>query len=219
MADGPSFLPRIESVFYAVFDEHLGPKIVHQVPEGLISTNSQSVATANPTAASSLFAPSPTSPNAPRPDDEHLISVSALSSPVLSRHEGRPAWPSPQKRGTAYVRPLFNFEEIAKFVIPRGALYGRLVKFATRNHRIIGFPAQLKGRYSRNYFRFNLCFVFDKNADLSCYEPIVRKVSRVLTACEVSVDAILDAMHLVIRLRKNQLSCLLLRIRVLFTQF
>ncbi|KAI0810886.1 nitrogen permease regulator 2 [Irpex lacteus] len=124
MADGPSFLPRIESVFYAVFDEHIGPRIVHQVPEGLIATSSQT------------------------------------------------------------ATYLFNFEEVGKFVIPRGALYGRLVKFATRDHRIIGFPAQLKGRYRRNYFRFNLCFVFDKNADLSCYEPVVRKVSRVLTSCE-----------------------------------
>jgi nitrogen permease regulator 2-like protein len=187
MADGPSFLPRIESVFYAVFDEDLGPRIVHQVPEGLISTNNQSVVAANTTATSSLFTTSPTSPSAPRPDDDYLIPVSVLSSPTMSRNEGRLMWPSPQKRGTSSARPFFNFEEVAKFVIPRGALYGRLVKFATRNHRIIGFPAQLKGKYRRNYFRFNLCFVFDKNADLSCYEPIVRKVSRVLTACEVSV--------------------------------
>ena len=186
MADGASFLPRIESVFYAVFDEHIGPRIVHQVPEGLISTNSQSVTTATPTAVNSLFTTSPTSPSALRPDDEHTIP--ALSSPALSRHEGRPLCSSPQKRGTPFSKYLFNFEEVGKFVIPRGALYGRLVKFATRNHRIIGFPAQLKGRYRRNYFRFNLCFVFDKNADLSCYEPVVRKVSRVLTSCEVRIS-------------------------------
>lgn len=185
MADGPSFLPRIESVFYAVFDEHIGPRIVHQVPEGLIATSSQSLATATPTAANSLFTTSPTTPSAQGPDDEHTIPVSALSSPALSRNEGRPLWLSPQKRGSSSNKYLFNFEEVGKFVIPRGALYGRLVKFATRDHRIIGFPAQLKGKYRRNYFRFNLCFVFDKNADLSCYEPVVRKVSRVLTSCEV----------------------------------
>jgi hypothetical protein len=40
------------------------------------------------------------------------------------------------------------------------------------------------GNYERYYFRFNICFVFDASADLSCYEPIVRKVNRVLTACE-----------------------------------
>ena len=31
-----SFLPRIQSVFYAVFDVKQGSKIVYQVPEGLI---------------------------------------------------------------------------------------------------------------------------------------------------------------------------------------
>ena len=39
--------------------------------------------------------------------------------------------------------------------------------------------------YYRNYLRFNICFVFNRSADLSCYEPVVRKVSRVLTSCEV----------------------------------
>jgi hypothetical protein len=42
------------------------------------------------------------------------------------------------------------------------------------------------GKYQRNYFRFNGCFDFDAEADLSCYEPILRKVNRVLTVCEVS---------------------------------
>ncbi|KAF9483818.1 NPR2-domain-containing protein [Pholiota conissans] len=70
------------------------------------------------------------------------------------------------------------------FVIPHPALCGRLVTCATRRHRIIGFPVELKGKYKRNYFRYNLCFVFDREADLSCYEPIVRKVSRVLKSCE-----------------------------------
>lgn len=37
MSDGDSFLPRIQSVFYAVFDNDQGPKIVYQVPEGLIA--------------------------------------------------------------------------------------------------------------------------------------------------------------------------------------
>ena len=37
MADGDSLLPRIQSVFYAEFDNDQGPKIVYQVPEGLIA--------------------------------------------------------------------------------------------------------------------------------------------------------------------------------------
>ncbi|TFK76297.1 nitrogen permease regulator 2 [Pluteus cervinus] len=132
MPDGgaDSFLPRIQSVFYAVFDVHRGPEIVYQVPEGLIAVSS-----------------------------------------------------SPQKNpGT-----LFHFDNISKYVIPPSPLCGRLVICSTTFHRIIGFPVELMGKYKqykRNYFKYNLCFVFERSADLSCYEPIVRKVSRVLTNCE-----------------------------------
>jgi nitrogen permease regulator 2-like protein len=185
---GPSFLPRIESVFYAVFDEHQGPKIVHQVPEGLIAGQHSGFSTVV-SAVGSLFTTSPTSTTPGPYASEQSMSraaASVLSSPALSRLEGRPLFPSPQKRGMSSSRFLFNFDDVSKYIIPPSALCGRLVKFATRNHRIIGFPVELKGRYRRNYFRYNLCFVFDKSADLSCYEPIVRKVSRVLTSCEVS---------------------------------
>jgi nitrogen permease regulator 2-like protein len=133
-----SFLPRIQSIFYSIFDLHHGPKIVYQVPEGLITT-------------STLATPADNHPN------------KRLSS-------------SP---------PLFNFDDISKYVIPHRQLCGRLVTCATKHHRVIGFPVELRGMYRRNYFRYNLCFVFERTADLSCYEPIVRKVSRVLSACEV----------------------------------
>ncbi|GJE90893.1 NPR2-domain-containing protein [Phanerochaete sordida] len=182
----PSFLPRIESVFYAVFDEHQGPKIVHQVPEGLIAGQHSNFANVF-SVPGSLFTTSPTSSTpGPFPSEQSIarVAASVLSSPVLSRLGERPLFPSPQKRGTAAGRILFNFDDVSKYIIPPSALCGRLVKFATRSHRIIGFPVELKGRYRRNYFRYNLCFVFDRNADLSCYEPVVRKVSRVLTSCE-----------------------------------
>jgi hypothetical protein len=123
---GDSFLPRILSVFYSVFDVDHGPKIVFQCPEGLIAT---------------------------------------------------PA--------TANSASLFNFDDISRYVIPPSPLCGRLVTCATKHYRIIGFPVELHGMYLRNYFRYNLCFVFERSADLSCYEPIVRKVSHVLSACEV----------------------------------
>ncbi|EIN07227.1 nitrogen permease regulator 2 [Punctularia strigosozonata HHB-11173 SS5] len=124
--DGDSFLPRIQSVFYAVFDVRQGPKVVYQ------------------------------------------LGVSPLK----------------RSTSTSATRMLFNFDDIKKYVIPPSPLCGRLVICTTRRHKIIGFPVELKGSYARNYFRYNLCFVFDRTADLSCYEPIVRKVSRVLTSCE-----------------------------------
>lgn len=38
--------------------------------------------------------------------------------------------------------------------------------------------------YNRNAFIFNVCFVFDRDAELSVYEPVVRKTGRSLSALE-----------------------------------
>jgi nitrogen permease regulator 2-like protein len=153
-----SFLPRIQSVFYAVFDVHQGPKVIYQVPEGLIAVSDNVVGT-------------PSSPVEPAPALNR--ERSARSASVLSGC-------------------LFHFDEISKYVIPGPLLCGRLVTCSTKNHRIIGFPMQLRGPYIRNYFSYNICFVFDRSADLSCYGPVIRKTSRVLTSCEVSLPYLSD---------------------------
>lgn len=120
-------------------------------------------------------------------EDNHELSTlraqSTLRTPELHPADARQIR-SP-KRKVAESQHLFHFDDISKYIIPNAALYGRLVRCTTRNHMIIGFPVELYGRYQRNYFRFNLCMVFDRSADLSCFEPIIRKIGRVLTSCEV----------------------------------
>lgn len=158
-------------MFYAVFDNDQGPKIVYQVPEGLIAVSTD-------LSSSQHFQPPPNA----------TVGTS-----------------SPRKRPSTTNTVLFHFDEISKYgmpptrldfgqwgradhrvlVIPQSPLCGRLVACPTRDHRVIGFPVELRGNYSRNYLRYNVCFVFNRSADLSCYEPVVRKVSRVLTSCEV----------------------------------
>ncbi|RPD66360.1 NPR2-domain-containing protein [Lentinus tigrinus ALCF2SS1-7] len=184
--NGASFLPRLESVFYAVFDVEQGPKIVSQVPEALIATTTSS-GHASGASSSTLFAASPASSTPSLPDVDlpsRAASSSTLASPLSQRLEAR-GMVSPDKRGNSVNRFLFQFDDISKYVIPSKALCGRLVICATRNHQILGFPVRLDDdSYPRNYFLYNLCFVFERIADLSCYEPVARKVSRVLTACE-----------------------------------
>ncbi|EGN93301.1 hypothetical protein SERLA73DRAFT_116129 [Serpula lacrymans var. lacrymans S7.3] len=176
-SEGDTFLPRIQSVFYAVFDDQQGPKIVFQVPEGLIG-----VSTTGPTYGTTPVSSSPTVNESDVPLSRR--SSSSLISLAGQRPNSR-SLSSPQHRSTSSNRCLFNFDDISKYVIPRSDFCGRLIICSTSNHRIIGFPVALRGRnYQRNYFRYNLCFVFERSADLSCYEPVVRKVSRVLTACE-----------------------------------
>jgi nitrogen permease regulator 2-like protein len=191
-ADKDSFLPRIQSVFYSVFDLRQGPKIVYQVPEGLIAVPSAGGGLASSISGVMSSAPSSTSLSSAASSEiadngvpNSRNSSSSLMSPV-SHRPGSRGLHSPKKRSTSSNRILFNFDDISKYVIPPSPLCGRLVTCATRNCRIIGVPVELRGNYERNYFRYNLCFVFERTADLSCYEPIVRKVSRVLTSCEVS---------------------------------
>lgn len=161
MAEGDSFLPRFHSVFYAVFDERQGPKIAYQVPEGLIAV-----------------------PPGPTPD----VASSSSQPHLLATSDNK----SPPKRSVSASHILFNFDDISKYIIPPSSLCGRLVVCPTRNHRIIGFPVSLRGKYyRRNYFRYNVCFVFNRSADLSCYEPVVRKISRVLTSCGTCIMPII----------------------------
>ncbi|KAG6329285.1 hypothetical protein ID866_9805 [Astraeus odoratus] len=160
-----TFLPRIHSVFYAIFDVKQGPKIVYQVPEGLIATS--------PTGFTSLSVSS--SPKSSTP-----IPLEGAGRGQNSRQVS-----SPPHRSTSSGRVLFDFDDISKYVIPPDPICGRLVICTTRNYRIMGFPVSILGsKYPRNYFRFNICFVFERSADISCYKPIVRKVGRVLAACE-----------------------------------
>jgi nitrogen permease regulator 2-like protein len=162
--NGNSFLPRLRSVFYARFDELRGPEIAYQVPEGLIASS----------AGSFSGAPSPIPSGSSR-----------ASSIALVSSESRPK-ASPHKNSFSSSRTLLNFDDIFKYIIAQSPLCGRLVTCAAGIYKVLGFPVELLGNYERNYFRFNICFVFDASADVGCYEPIVRKVNRVLTACEVS---------------------------------
>lgn len=191
-SDASSFLPRILSVFYAVFHDVGGTDIVYQVPEGLIATSTSTSSTMNGTSTSPAFRllssdkPEGTARSGSSGDAGPSRASSSSRNSLLAY--SRETISSYNKRSSSSQRYLFKFEDISRYVIPHSALCGRLVTCATRRHRIIGFPVELfdSKRYTRNYFRYNVCFVFERTADLSCYEPIVRKIGRVLTACEVS---------------------------------
>ncbi|KDQ17467.1 hypothetical protein BOTBODRAFT_105417, partial [Botryobasidium botryosum FD-172 SS1] len=176
-----SFLPRLLAVFYATFDEVQGPVIVYQVPEGSIDGPSPAPLPLEFSCSSSSLPLSPA-------DYFSRDSSPSTSSANISFHNQRPPSPAPTA-GTSVMpskrQPLVDFNSILEYVIPKPQISGRLVHCNTPRHRILGFPVVLRdARYTRHTLRFNLCFVFDRWADVSCYEPIVRKCARVLTECE-----------------------------------
>ncbi|KAG8763719.1 Nitrogen permease regulator 2 [Ceratobasidium sp. 423] len=188
-----SFLPRIQSIFYAVFDPIKGPQIVCQVPEDGITVH-------QPHPASGVLSPtlnpvtSRSPSGSPFKSPPHLPLTLPAETPSPAHIP--PAQPQPQplpptaSRSSSQSRVVPNgnfldFDSISEYVIPKDALCGRLLQCNTPRHRILGFPVALRSEaYRRLWFRYNLCFVFDREADLSCYEPIVRKCGRVLMACE-----------------------------------
>ncbi|WVQ85332.1 hypothetical protein IAT38_007497 [Cryptococcus sp. DSM 104549] len=161
-----SFLPQVVGLFYATFDPTLGPIVLHQVPENLVSHSTST-------------------------EDSRSRSHSR------SRSRSRPsrfASPSPSPSPTAQ-RTLLNFAPISEYVIPKKALHGRLVTLLTNGfddedaveYRVMGFPNVMQGeggRYMRNEYMWNLCFVFHASSSLEAFEPIVRKCARILRSAE-----------------------------------
>ncbi|CAG8494827.1 12101_t:CDS:2 [Funneliformis caledonium] len=85
--------------------------------------------------------------------------------------------------------PIIDFDSISEYIIPKPPLCGHLVNICTDSYKVMGFPVIIREKkYDRNFFMFNLSFVFDRGADTSSYEPVVRKVARVLTSLEIESE-------------------------------
>ncbi|KAF9439036.1 Nitrogen permease regulator 2 [Entomortierella beljakovae] len=81
--------------------------------------------------------------------------------------------------------PLVDFDSISEYLIPKVELCSKLVTITTPTCKVIGFPVNLEHKkFQRNALMFNLAFVFDKDAETSSYEPVVRKMAKVLKALE-----------------------------------
>ncbi|KAI1319016.1 Nitrogen permease regulator 2 [Mortierella claussenii] len=81
--------------------------------------------------------------------------------------------------------PLVDFDSISEYLIPKVELCSKLVTISTPTCKVVGFPINLEHKkFQRNALMFNLAFVFDKDAETSSYEPVVRKMARVLKALE-----------------------------------
>ncbi|KIM22659.1 hypothetical protein M408DRAFT_282581 [Serendipita vermifera MAFF 305830] len=195
---------HISSVFFAIFDENQGPRIVYQVPENLITTPPPRTRAETIIAASTQ--PNGSDPSAKGEDvpQENGIHDAAddvrpgpkqnsLSKSTASKISTSYANNNPQSSSVNARSALFEWQLVSQFVIPRPDICGRLTVSTTKKHRIVGYPVIIRDndRYERGTFQFNVCFVFAKDMDygkeagISCYEPIVRKIARVLTASEI----------------------------------
>ena len=78
------------------------------------------------------------------------------------------------------------FHSIQNYLIPREELQQKLITVKAFGHKILGCPVHLRNEiYSRYAFIFNVCFVFEPNANTTCYERVLKKLVQYLTVLEV----------------------------------
>ncbi|CCJ29616.1 unnamed protein product [Pneumocystis jirovecii] len=83
------------------------------------------------------------------------------------------------EEGEANKRPLFEFEPISEYIIPKRKLCDRVVAICTNGYRILGHPVCIvDGTYERNALIFNCALVFREEDDSSCYIPVVRRLAK-----------------------------------------
>ncbi|KAJ3107571.1 Nitrogen permease regulator 2 [Phlyctochytrium planicorne] len=158
-----------------------GPKIVYEVSEGgIIKTNAS-----GPSAAASPGKGSSTS----------NLRPATLTSP----QPGSVTFAVPQGNQTTSTSAdstdnQLDFESISEYIIPKPVLCNRLVTISTKKYKVMGYPVSIEDpKYERNALLFNLCFVFDKDANTTSYEQIVKKMARVLRSLEVESEFLCNA--------------------------
>lgn len=86
---------------------------------------------------------------------------------------------------SALPKPLFDFDAIKNYVIPKAALCNKLLTFKIGNYRVIGFPANVYSQhYARNSFSFNFCFVFPYESNTTPYEGNIKRIGKMFRALE-----------------------------------
>jgi hypothetical protein len=159
------YLPRLKAVFFGRWDEDKGCEITYQVPENSIRVTSTAPIGISPADSQQ------------EPSNQYLFEFTDVIDFILP------------KVSSIYLH-LYAFLLANTIRTLQKHLCGHLVTVSSGSVKILGFPTLIEDeeKYDRNFFMFNLCFVFDKDSELLGYEPIVRKTGRVLRSLEVSSD-------------------------------
>ncbi|CDK26537.1 unnamed protein product [Kuraishia capsulata CBS 1993] len=93
---------------------------------------------------------------------------------------------TPEKQdSSSFQTPLFDFDSIKNYVIPKPSLCDTLVTFKINSYRIVGFPSNIySSQYARNSFSFNFCFVFPYESDTTPYEGQIKRMGKMFRALE-----------------------------------
>ncbi|KAI9853119.1 MAG: Nitrogen permease regulator 2 [Thelocarpon superellum] len=86
---------------------------------------------------------------------------------------------------TSTQLPLFDFDALSSFLIPRQELCDRLISVTLNRYRVLGYPVCITSRkYDRNEFIFNFAIVLEEETDASSYMTVVRKLAKLFRSLE-----------------------------------
>ncbi|KAJ3295788.1 Nitrogen permease regulator 2 [Borealophlyctis nickersoniae] len=160
--------PPLLAIFYSEFHPTQGPKVIYEVPEGFVTSSCSSTAATSSSANNLASAPTPLA----NPHLSYLVPSNAALNLAQSSQD-----------------PILDFDCISEYIIPKPVLCNRLVTISTEGCKVMGYPVSIQDpKYERNALLFNMCFVFEKDADAGSYEQIVRKMARVLRSLEVESE-------------------------------
>lgn len=81
--------------------------------------------------------------------------------------------------------PIEKFDKFTNFIIPKPELLRKVITFNLQGLRIKGYPNRIENsKYERNELLYNLCLVFNPNADTKPYDPVTLKLSEYLYSLE-----------------------------------
>lgn len=160
----------IQGIFYARFLPEKGTKIVAQSPPGCIvpvtATVTRQGTGGSASNSTELQRPGPSQAPGQAP------SSASRNSPQQSGQR--------QQQQPRMKQPLFDFDVLQEYIIPKPAFFNRYVTATTPDGRysVLGFPVCIvHPKYDRNEFIFNFGLVVEADVDQIPYERVVRRLA------------------------------------------
>lgn len=122
--------------------------------------------------------------------------ITALFYAVFHPHEGPKVVHHVPGGSLVGETPLFDFDVIKNYVIPKPSLCNKLVTFKIGAYRVLGFPVNVYApHYARNSFSFNFCFVFPYDSDTTPYEGNIKRIGKMFRALEEQSQLLSKSLH------------------------
>ena len=185
-------------VFYAEFDNVVGPVVCRQAPEGFMDldigasyTEMEQALKASFTSTSSYQSPSFSSKETTKKEKEE-------EKQQQGKKEGNSN--SPQSTSGSNNNHNGNglsiFDSTCEYIITGSELADKMISLCTHNMQILSRPTIISNsRYERNSLLFSVGFVLRRDCDSRPYRPVLSKLTSLLRTMEIESSYLSNLHH------------------------